>query len=220
MPTVDRSARRREMIEALQALAADVGPDISVAKFCRRCGFSNSHIYYYFENWADLRQQAGLLLATLKTLSGEIGPDITLREFVHHTGISVQPIERIFGGWRAFKAAAGLTEQRNPGLPPQYTSESIRKAVEELLAEHKGNLTLDDFTEKTGISADVVQRYGGWSRLRRELGYSPRGRRPWLAAANPLQAVLQQLFPPEHFLPWLDEPDPFLEPGADSQLTD
>ena len=143
MSTVDRSTRRREMIEALQALSAEEGPDISVAKFCRRCGFSNSHIYYYFENWADLRQQAGLpprvnrsrihavhsresLLGTLRRLAAQIGPDITLREFVHHAGISVQPIERIFGGWRAFKAAAGLDEQRKPdcrsSTPPRRSA--------------------------------------------------------------------------------------------------
>jgi hypothetical protein len=35
-------------------------------------------------------------------------------------------------------------------------------------------LTLDEFTEMTGISADVVHRYDGWLRLRREFVYPPR----------------------------------------------
>lgn len=231
MPNVDHEQRRREMIAALKSLAAEEGPDISVAKFCRRCGFSNTHIYYYFENWADLRTQAGLpprvdrsrihavhsresLLARLHTLAGQIGEDITLREFVHHTGISTQPIERVFGGWRAFKTAAGLDEHRKPGLPPVHTARSVRDRIEELLAEHEGALTLHDFIEKTGIGGEVIHRHGGWSRLRQELGYLPRGQRPWLAANDEMRSVLEQLFPPEHFLPWLNEPDPLRDAGA------
>jgi AcrR family transcriptional regulator len=231
MPSVDHEQRQREMIAALESLAADEGPDISVAKFCRRCGYSNTHIYYYFENWADLRTQAGLpprvnrsrihavhsresLLALLHKLAGRIGEDITLREFVHHTGISTQPIERVFGGWRAFKAAAGLGKHRKPGLPLQHTAASVRQRIEQLLAESEGSLTLHDFIEQTGISGEVIHRHGGWSRLRQELGYLPRGQRPWLAADDSLRSVLEQLFPAEHFLPWLNEPDPFLEAGA------
>ncbi|MCA9111209.1 MAG: TetR/AcrR family transcriptional regulator [Planctomycetaceae bacterium] len=208
---VDVEQRRAELIAAVRELAAD-GDEVSVARFCRETGFSNTHIYRYFENWADLREQAGLpprldrsrvharhteesLIAELLEVAQIEGDDVSLKDFMYHTGISPHPVYRLFGRWHLFKEAAGLHEQRKPGLPSQHDEESLREQLRELVAERGSSITLHEFCRSTGISADTVYRYGGWHNLRLQLGLSGKGRRRKVVDPNdPKADIINNLF--------------------------
>jgi AcrR family transcriptional regulator len=207
---VDVEQRRAELIAALQKIAGEHGPDVSVTRFCRESGFSNTHIYRYFENWADLRAQAGLppavdrrrlfaqhteagLLDSLLAAAEEFGNDVSLSEFQHHTGISAKSIYRLFGSWHAFKDAAGLHERRNPGLPPQHDEERLLASLRELVQKRGSRITLHDFCRATGISSATLDRHGGWRHFRRRLGLTTKGRRPTSDPHDPLVADLFDL---------------------------
>ena len=208
---VDIEERRGELIAALREIAAD-GREVSVARFCRESGFSNTHIYRYFENWADLREQAGLpgrvnrsriharhteesLLAELRAVAKIEGEDVSLADFRYHTRISQQPIYRLFGTWHRFKEAAGLHEQRKPGLPARHDEESLRENLRKLVAERGSRITLHEFCRATGISGDTVYRYGGWGNLRRQLGLPGKGKRKKEVAPNdPNAEIINNLF--------------------------
>src|SRR5688572_12038854 len=98
--------RRQEIIAALREVANRLGPNISIAGFYRETGITDRKVYQLFDNWSDLRIQAGLpaevnrsrtrysreeLLQQLHDLAAEIGDDISSTEFSSRTGISACP---------------------------------------------------------------------------------------------------------------------------------
>jgi AcrR family transcriptional regulator len=205
------------MIAALRELAEAHGPDVSVARFCRESGLSNSHIYRYFENWADLREQAGLpafvdrtriharhteesLIEALRAVVQEVGEDVSLKDSQYHTGISPHPIYRLFGRWQAFKEAAGLPRQRKPGLPARHDEQSLLERLREFVKERGSDVTLYDFCRETGISPDTVYWYGSWRQLRRKLGLTDCGRRPTWDPDDPNAHLIANLWDPAELL--------------------
>jgi hypothetical protein len=182
------------MIDALRDLAGKVGPDISVRQFTTECGYSRPMVYEYFRNWADLRAQAGLpsqadhhgrnalytresLIAALQQLAARLGEDLSQIQFTHHTGISDCPVYRVFGNWKNFRAAAGLAAEPKPGVKPQYTREDLLNLLRRQVTLQGRHIVLDQFCAATGVTRDMINRCGGWTGLRQELGLPPRGRR-------------------------------------------
>ena len=57
----DHEEHRRALVRGAGGrLRRKRGRTISVSKFCRESGYSNTHIYRYFENWGEMRAAAGL----------------------------------------------------------------------------------------------------------------------------------------------------------------
>jgi hypothetical protein len=57
---VAKAKSAEEILEALQTLVAEIGPEVSLQKFARRTGISIFIIYNRWESWTKLRLAAGL----------------------------------------------------------------------------------------------------------------------------------------------------------------
>lgn len=64
-----------------------------------------------------------------------------------------------------------------PRSKTRYTAKRLQKALKKLVAEQGEDVTLAEFTQATGISITPICRlFGSWSRLRRAVGLSHRGK--------------------------------------------
>ena len=51
---------RQEMIHLLQAVAVELGPNLSLEEYVEQTGVPRGRVYTLFESWGDLKRQAGL----------------------------------------------------------------------------------------------------------------------------------------------------------------
>ncbi len=187
-----REERRQRLIDALQELAARLGPDISIMQFYRETGINDTNVYLLFENWADLRVQAGLpprinrkgrwavytkeqLLELVREAAEEFGEDITLGEFTRQSGVTNKPIVRLFGSWVKLKKAAGLNAIRPSGQPVRFTREELIERLRELVAK-RGDVSRREFCREVKISNNGLSGIETWGDLRKAIGLPPRVR--------------------------------------------
>lgn len=202
----DLDRERRQLVDLLKQVAAELSPDLSITRFCHAAGISSDRIYRVFGSWLDLRERAGLprevqrtltrhtresLLAALAEVVEHYGEDVGLKDFTRHTSISPQPVYSLFGNWRLFREAAGLKKHRKPGLPPQFTEEQLRQKLREVVEQLGPTVTLRQFCEAIGTSPSVIYQQAGWTQLRKSLGLSRRGRR---RTTPSMDAMLSNLF--------------------------
>jgi hypothetical protein len=107
------------------------------------------------------------ILAVCEKVLAEHG-DVTLHEFWNITGICPAHLQRRFGGWLAVKRRLGWTARRKrPTGGRVHSRESIVAALKEAAAELGDDLTLAEFTRRTGITEKPIAAYcGNWGRLR------------------------------------------------------
>ncbi len=186
---VDVARRRADLSAELRKIAKRLGPNVSLTRFCREADIPHLQVYHYFENWAELRIEAGLpelvdrslatarytresLIEALQQVAASVGPEVRLKDFQHHTGISSQPIYRLFGNWLDFKAAAGVTGARRRVSPGSQTWETLQEQLREAVKCMGRGITLLQFCDVTGLNSTAVHRLGGWGELRLSLGLS------------------------------------------------
>ncbi|MCA9025713.1 MAG: hypothetical protein KDA86_10915 [Planctomycetaceae bacterium] len=187
-----REERRQRLIDALKELAERLGPDISITQFYRETGINDTNVYLLFENWADLRVQAGLpprinrrkrfaihtkeqLLDRVKQAAEKFGEDITVGEFTRETGVTSRPITRLFGTWLKLKEAAGLHKVRPGGQPVRFTHEELVERLRELVKK-RGDISRRQFCREVGISNNGLSGVVSWGELRKAIGLPPRVR--------------------------------------------
>ena len=183
-----QALRPQVMVVALKRLAGRLGPNVTLARFCREYGISKQKVYARFDDWSQLRKSAGLpgqgdrssytregLIATVREAADALGEELSLPEFVRQTGISPRPIERLFGNWTALKAAAGLTRRRKPGPRPRLTKDELLAELRRVTTE-RGDVSLRAFCRELDVSPSTIERLGAWGELRHEAGLPRRAR--------------------------------------------
>ncbi|MBA4032423.1 MAG: hypothetical protein C0478_16255, partial [Planctomyces sp.] len=124
-----------EILEALQALVAETGPEVSLQKFARRTGISIFLIYDRWESWTKLRLAAGLtrrakvplhytddeLMRELNAVCHHFNRYPTVAEFNRQSARSWQTLEDrfvskklIFKKYREWLKKHGRREQVRP----------------------------------------------------------------------------------------------------------
>jgi hypothetical protein len=179
-----RAERRRELVEAVRAMASSYGPDLTLRQFSQRRNIPASRVYWDFASWRELRVAAGMpphinrsaaaivhthesLLSALRQIVAETGPDVTLATFRQRTGISDAPIARVFGNWRAMRQAADLPARIRPEPDPQFSCEVLVDLLKSI-GRQRPYITKREFCEENAIPMTAVDRVGPWSELRRQ----------------------------------------------------
>ena len=114
------------------------------------------------------------LLEIACALANEHGDGLTLVTFLRETGLSHYVVFERFGSWRTLRSAAGLSADV-PRRQVQKSGPQILALTKELAERYGEELTVQLFTEETGVSRTVVRdRFGSWGALRQSAGLKPR----------------------------------------------
>lgn len=185
--------RRNELIRAVREMAQTAGTNLTLRQFTQTLGIPVSQVYWDFASWRELRAAAGLprsinrsaaasihtrdsLLAELRRVVADTGPEVSLAEFSRLTGISSHPIERNFGNWPSMRQAAGLPRDSRRCTMPQSRHGELLELLRSI-AGHRPHITKLEFCQEHEIPAEVLNRHGPWTELRRKLHLPIRGSR-------------------------------------------
>lgn len=137
---------RADLLQLLQTLAAEVGPDLTVREFQAATGISPKTVSRLWENWGRLRRAAGLpvrgavpkvysdddLFIALSRAGSECGRFPTVNAFQRVSGRSWQTLERRFGNriavWQAYR-------EWLRGQPAENSPEYVRDLPESVAPE-------------------------------------------------------------------------------------
>ncbi|MEZ6052532.1 MAG: hypothetical protein R3C02_14280 [Planctomycetaceae bacterium] len=171
------------MIDALKELAERLGSDISITQFYRETGINDTNVYLLFQNWADLRVQAGLpprinrrsgLRSTRKS-SCWIGSSRRRR-----SSARTSPWENSRGdGCHESAGSRGCSARLKPagcGLRTSVRADSLfdspmkswSSRLRELVKK-RGDISRRQFCREVGISNNGLSGVVSWGELRKAI---------------------------------------------------
>lgn len=173
-----------DVIAALRQLAAEAGPDVSLAMLHQRTGITSGTIQRRFGGWTKLCERAGVrprgrrrqhspqsILQALTRLVEAGHNRITQPDFARLTGISMTAILYHWGRWSALRQAAGLPRHEVP--PPRHSDDDLLAEFDRVTRKLGRAPSDNDFDAEScynmatlrarfGRKAEILKRWQQW----------------------------------------------------------
>jgi hypothetical protein len=119
------------------------------------------------------------LVRAVRELAEQHGPNLTRLQFCRAQGISRSKILRDFDSWKDLREAAGLArEVDHSAAAVVHTRQSLLEALQQAVEAAGPEISLSEFSHRTGISLHPIERvFGSWRQFRTAAGLEPQPRR-------------------------------------------